>query len=142
MLETINSESISIKLERQSVEFIGGASKPNSSEIENLTTKIREIQESHNDLETCLAEVKTGMVKKIQQAIDDFKKDKSQAEDEACKRESEWKKLQEDQEEQKKLLKKIFTPDPSLNIQSFIRYLFVVWVSVFWAVLMFWQEFE
>ena len=94
-VETKNSEAMSTKLEMQSVEFTDDASQPSSNEIEALTTKIQFLKEANNDLEACLA---TGMVK-LQQAIDDFKKDITEkAEDEACKTESELKKLQEDQE--------------------------------------------
>ena len=101
VLETNNLEAMSTKLEMQSLEFTEDACQPSSNEIETITTKIPEfLKEANNDLEACLA---IGMVK-LQQAIDDFKKDITEkAEDEACKRESDLKKLQEDQETPKKI---------------------------------------
>jgi hypothetical protein len=83
VLETKNSEAMSTKLEMRSVET-------KKSEIQEFS------KETKNDLEACLA---TGMVK-LQQAIDDFKKDITEkAEDE----ESDLKKLQKDQEKPKKI---------------------------------------
>ena len=84
---------MSTKLEMQSIEFTEDPSQPSLNEIETLTT---EIQEANNDLEACMV--------KLQQAIDDFKKDITEkAEDEACKREFDLKKLQDDQEKPKKI---------------------------------------
>jgi hypothetical protein len=72
MLETNNSEAMSTKFKIQSVEFTEDASQPSSNEIEAPATKIQDfLKKANNDLEACLA---TGTVK-LQQAIDDFKKD-------------------------------------------------------------------
>ena len=76
VLEINNSEAMSTKSEMQSVEFTEDASQPSSNKIETLATKN---QDFLNDLEACMV--------KLQQAIDDFKKDiREKAEDEACKR--------------------------------------------------------
>ena len=86
VLETNNSATMSTKLEMQTNEFTEDAGPPSSNEIQALTTKIQEfLKEANNHLEeACLA---TGMVK-LQQAIDDFKKDITEkAEDEACMQE-------------------------------------------------------
>ena len=101
VLENKNPEAMSTKLEMRSFEITEDTSQHNSNEMKIETTKIQESsKETNNDLEDCLA---TGMVK-LQQEIDDFKKDITEkAEDEACKRKSDLKKLQEDQEKPKKI---------------------------------------